>query len=72
LEITAESQEDLAIPGSRVTFGKLELAQALGDVRSLDAREKPTIRLHINGSVAEGLATISHAVERALVALTPA
>jgi glucose-6-phosphate isomerase len=72
LEITAESQEDLAIPGSRVTFGKLELAQALGDVRSLDARGKPVIRLHINGSVAEGLATISHAVERALVALAPA
>jgi len=72
LEITADSREDLMIPGSPVTFGKLELAQALGDARSLDAREKPTIRLHISGSVAEGLATISHAVERALVALAPA
>ncbi len=72
LLITNESHEDLAIPGSRVTFGTLELAQALGDVRSLDARGKPAIRLHIGGGIPEGLATISHAVERALVALSPA
>ena len=72
LQITTEEAQDLPIPGSRVTFGKLELAQALGDFRSLDSRGKPALRLHISGSVAEGLATIAHAVERALVALTPA
>ena len=72
LQITTEDAQDLPIPGSRVRFGKLELAQALGDFRSLDSRGKPALRLHISGSVAEGLATIANAVERALVALPPA
>jgi len=72
LVITAAAGQDLPIPESRVTFGKLELAQALGDLRSLDSRGKPALRLHIAGSVTQGLATIAHAVERALVAIAPA
>ena len=72
LHLTAAAGQDLPIPGSGVTFGKLELAQALGDYRSLDSRGKPAMRLHIVGTVAEGLATVSRAVERALVALAPA
>ena len=72
LVITAAAGQDLPIPESRVTFGKLELAQALGDLRSLDSRGKPALRLHIAGSVTQGLATIAQAVERALVAIAPA
>ncbi len=72
LEITAAAAQDLPIPESRVTFGKLELAQALGDLRALESRGKPTLRLHIAGSVTQGLATIGHAVERALVAIASA
>ena len=34
--ITAESQEDLAIPGEPYSFGVLEMAQALGDFQSLE------------------------------------
>ncbi len=68
LVVTATAEQDLPIPQSRVTFGKLELAQALGDVRALESRGKPAIRLHIAGSVTQGLATIAQAVERALVA----
>ena len=69
LQITSSAPEDLPIPGSRITFGKLKLAQALGDLQALDARGKPALRLHIAGSVARGLATIAQAVERALVAI---
>ena len=72
LEITAAAGQDLPIPQSRVTFGKLELAQALGDLRALEARGKPALRLHIAGSVTQGLATIAQAVERALVAISAA
>ncbi len=72
LELTSAASQDMPIPESRVTFGKLELAQALGDLRALESRGKPALRLHIAGSVTQGLATISHAVERALVAIPPA
>jgi glucose-6-phosphate isomerase len=72
LVITAANGQDLPIPESQVTFGRLELAQALGDLRSLDSRGKPALRLHIAGSVTQGLATIAQAVERALVAIAPA
>jgi glucose-6-phosphate isomerase len=72
LEITAAAAQDMPIPESGVTFGKLELAQALGDLRALESRGKPTLRLHIQGSVTQGLATIGQAVERALVAIAPA
>ncbi len=68
LQITSSDAEDLPIPGSRITFGKLKLAQALGDLQALDSRGKPALRLHIAGSVADGLATITQAVERALTA----
>jgi hypothetical protein len=71
LEITASPGRDMPIPESGVTFGKLEMAQALGDLRALESRGKPVLRLHIAGSVTQGLATIGHAVERALVAITP-
>jgi len=72
LVITAAADQDLPIPQSAVTFGKLELAQALGDLRALESRGKPTLRLHIAGSVTQGLATMGQAVERALVAMAPA
>ena len=69
LEITAAAGQDLPIPESKITFGKLELAQALGDTRALESRGKPTLRLHITGSVTQGLSVIAHAAERALVSL---
>ncbi len=72
LVITAAASLDLPIPESRVTFGTLELAQALGDLGALESRGKPALRIHIAGSVTQGLATIGHAVERALAAIAPA
>jgi glucose-6-phosphate isomerase len=72
LIVTSGDSQDMPIPESRVTFGRLELAQALGDMRSLESRGKPTLRLHIAGSVTQGLATIAQAVERALVAIAAA
>jgi len=72
LILTAAAGQDLPIPQSRVTFGKLELAQALGDLRALESRHKAALRLHVTGSLTMGLATIAHAAERALVAIAQA
>jgi glucose-6-phosphate isomerase len=70
LEITSSDDPDLPIPESRVTFGQLKMAQALGDAHSLESLGKPSLRLHLTEGVAEGLATFARALERALVSLT--
>ncbi len=69
LQITTVDNQDLPIPESRVTFGQLKMAQALGDLESLDSRGKPALRIHLTESVTGGLATFAEAMERALVAL---
>ena len=66
--ITAAHERDLAIPGSPFTFGQVETAQALGDVASLSAREKPVIRLHLTAGATHGLTVVDAAVERAIAA----
>lgn len=50
LQITAQSQHDLEIPGQGMTFGTLELAQALGDYQSLRERGRRILRLHLAGT----------------------
>jgi len=45
--VTADPQEDLAIPGAPYSFGTLELAQALGDFASLEAGGRRAVRLHL-------------------------
>jgi len=72
LEITVADAEDLPIPESRVTFGQLKKAQALGDLGALDSRGKPILRLHMTEGAEAGLRTIADAAERALVALARA
>jgi glucose-6-phosphate isomerase len=47
LQITAPVQDDLAIPGRPYTFGQLQQAQALGDLRALESRDRPVLRLHL-------------------------
>ncbi len=46
LQLTAEPHRDLPIPGWRESFGTLIAAQALGDLRSLQARGRRVLRLH--------------------------
>lgn len=47
LQITAEPQEDLEIPGQGLTFGLLERAQALGDYEALVQRGRRILRIHL-------------------------
>ena len=45
--VTADAQEDLAIPGEPFSFGVLEMAQALGDFTSLDAEGRRALHVHL-------------------------
>lgn len=70
LVLTAESPAgtDAAVPGSDYSFAQLLRAQALGDLESLAAHGKPALRLHLGRGVAEGLAAVNQAIERAVAA----
>jgi glucose-6-phosphate isomerase len=47
LQVTAAHEADLDVPGQPFTFGRLQLAQALGDLQALESRDRPVIRLHL-------------------------
>jgi transaldolase/glucose-6-phosphate isomerase len=47
LQITADPFEDIEIPTQKMSFGTLELAQALGDYEALTARERRILRVHL-------------------------
>jgi glucose-6-phosphate isomerase len=47
LQITGEVASDLEIPGQPFTFGRLQMAQALGDLQAIQGRSRPVVRLHL-------------------------
>jgi transaldolase/glucose-6-phosphate isomerase len=66
LQITADDQEDLLIPGEPYTFGRLAGAQALGDYTCLMKRDRRVMRVHITGELNEGLDRLQKAFLGAL------
>jgi glucose-6-phosphate isomerase len=52
LQVTGLHQTDLDVPGQPFTFGRLQLAQALGDLQALQSRDRPVLRLHLTDRVA--------------------
>ena len=57
LQITGAHTTDLDVPGQPFTFGRLQLAQALGDLQALQSRDRPVLRLHLTDR-AQGLAQL--------------
>ncbi len=57
LQLTADPEQVLAIPGRDFDFGKLQRAQALGDVQALAGRGRPVLRVHLTDRAA-GLAAL--------------
>ena len=53
LQLTADHTEDVPIPGEPYTFGVLADAQALGDLRALQARGQRAVRVHLGQDVAQ-------------------
>ncbi|GAA0935532.1 glucose-6-phosphate isomerase [Actinocorallia libanotica] len=62
LQLTGEVERDVPVPGRPYTFGTLQLAQAVGDLRALRSRGRPAVRIHLRDR-AEGLAQLLDALE---------
>ena len=54
LQVTGAVIRDVPVPGRPFSLGRLQLAQALGDLRALGQRGRPAVRLHLRDR-AEGL-----------------
>ncbi|WP_406675464.1 glucose-6-phosphate isomerase [Nonomuraea sp. N2-4H] len=64
LQITGAVEEDVAVPGRPYTLGRLQLAQALGDLGALETRGRPAVRLHLTDRAA-GVARLLAAAQEA-------
>ncbi len=47
LQVTGAVTADVDVPGRPYSFGRLQMAQALGDIRALEQRGRPAVRLHL-------------------------
>ena len=65
LQFVARDREDVAIPGEPYTFGVLKQAQALGDLRSLEAHGRRVVRIDLGDDIAAGLQEVIQAAEAA-------
>jgi glucose-6-phosphate isomerase len=52
LQITGAVHSDVQVPGRDFTLGRLQLAQALGDIGALHQRGRPLVRLHLRDRAA--------------------
>jgi hypothetical protein len=66
LQITCDDPDDIELPGRSWTFGAVKAAQARGDLAVLGERGRRVLRLHLAGTVREGLDRVTQAVGRAL------
>jgi len=67
LQITADPEHDLAIPGRKISFGTVQAAQAIGDLQVLAERGRRYLRIHIaGGRVDAGLTRLLEAATRVL------
>ncbi|MEE9399237.1 MAG: bifunctional transaldolase/phosoglucose isomerase [Dehalococcoidales bacterium] len=60
LQITAEHQNDIPVPGEPYTFGVLADAQALGDLQTLQSLGRRVIRVHLESGDATALSKLVH------------
>lgn len=63
IQITADSVDDIDIPGEPYTFGVLNAAQAAGDLEALETHGCRSIRLHIHGDISTGIDKLVAAVD---------
>ena len=68
LILTCGHAVDVPVPHQELTFGAVEDAQAAGDCAVLAERRRRSLRLHLDGDVGSGLATVASLVSDALAA----
>ena len=66
LQITADDDRDLAVPGQKASFGVIKAAQARGDFGVLTERGRRALRVHLKGDLASGLKMLDAAIAEAL------
>jgi len=66
LQITAEDDEDLPLPGQKASFGIIKAAQARGDFDVLTERGRRALRVHLKGGLGPALAALDAAIAEAL------
>ena len=67
IQVTSDVAQDFAITGEPYSFGVLAAAQALGDMKSLNSRNRRVIRIHLGADVESGLSRVQAAIEGSLV-----
>lgn len=67
IQLTESDAEDIPVPGKPYTFGVFKQAQALGDLRALQERGRPALRVHLGTDTMKGLAAFEEALRAALV-----
>ena len=67
LQLTGAVDRDIDVPGRPFSFGRLQMAQALGDQRALAGRGRPVVRLHLT-SRADGVRQLLGAASAAAAA----
>jgi transaldolase/glucose-6-phosphate isomerase len=66
LQITADDDKDLAVPGQKASFGVIKAAQARGDFNVLTERGRRALRVHLKGDLDAGLKMLDTAIQNAL------
>jgi glucose-6-phosphate isomerase len=64
LQITGVNAFDIEVPGQPFSFGRLQLAQALGDRQAIESRSRPFVRLHLTDRAAGLDQLLTAAIER--------
>jgi transaldolase / glucose-6-phosphate isomerase len=63
LQLLDEFRQDLAVPGTDYTFGRILRAQALGDLEALRQRGRPVLRVELGSDVLAGLDRLRRSVD---------
>jgi len=66
LQITADHDEDIPIPGHRYSFGTVITAQAQGDFTVLQERLRRVLRIHLGKNVQDGLQRLRELIKQVL------
>jgi glucose-6-phosphate isomerase len=66
IQVTADDSADLPVPGEPYSFSVLKQAQALGDLQSLQGKDRRVVRFHLGKSAPAGLERLAGVVGTAL------
>jgi glucose-6-phosphate isomerase len=66
LQVVERDSTDVEIPGEPYGFSTLKRAQSLGDLRSLESRNLPVLRVDLGDDAAAGWQALAGAIEEAV------